>query len=270
MTSGRREWWIEVSGDLTFARCGALDVPGTAHGFSTRRARGRSDFDLGAADSAERVVIDRRPELLRAVGLDGQEPMLMRQVHGATILRASEAPETAPEADGSIALREDWPAPVPAVRVADCVPILLAEASGRALGAVHAGWRGTAAGIVGAAVRSLERLGVPPGDLRVALGPSIGRCCYRVGPEVVAAVADSTGAAEGEVSGEHPSGGRTVDLQRANRLQLERLGVDGTAIHTAPWCTYCERELFFSYRREGRGCGRMMACIGWTRWNSTG
>jgi YfiH family protein len=129
--------------------------------------------------------------------------------------------------------------------------------------AVHAGWRGAAAAIAAAAVAWLDSRGVPPAGLIAAIGPAIGRCCYEVGRDVAIAVANATGVAEEELA--RSSGERVhLDLRRAAALQLRRAGVPEFAIHTAPWCTACRPDLFFSYRAEGGSTGRMMACIGWS------
>jgi YfiH family protein len=127
--------------------------------------------------------------------------------------------------------------------------------------AVHAGWRGTAQGIAAEAVARLAGLGGAAGSLIAALGPSIGPCCYAVGPEVAAEVALGCGVDVPRIAS--PRDGQLhLDLREANRLQLEAAGVPRGSIHVAPWCTSCEAELFFSYRRDGP-TGRSLACIGW-------
>ena len=163
-----------------------------------------------------------------------------------------------------IAFADDPEDPVPAVRSADCVPMLLADRTGAAIAAVHGGWRGAAAGIARSAVEALARLGVAPADLWVALGPSIGPCCYRVGIEVARAVARAGGVREGAISTRGKGKQRLLDLHGAHRLQLEEAGIRGSSIFSAPWCTACYPGLFFSYRRDGAYGGRLMACIGRT------
>ncbi len=160
-------------------------------------------------------------------------------------------------ADGAFWLAGDGPL-VPLVRTADCVPALLAERDGRAAAAVHAGWRGVVAGVVGSAIRELAAAGVDPARLVVALGPSIGPCCYEVGEEVANALAAASGV---EPTG-GPEGRPRVDLGLAVRRQLEDRGVPSRVISTAPWCTRCRDDLFFSYRRDGERAGRMLALVG--------
>lgn len=225
-----------------------------AHGFSTRIGPGGSPFDLGPAEATP-LHASRRREFLRACGI-GADPLVLRQVHGRAVAFASGGAPAPPEADAAIWLGADGPSRAPAVRTADCVPLLLADRGGRAVAAVHAGWRGTAAGIAGEVVRALAERGIDPAGLIAALGPAILACCYEVGPEVLAAVAAATGD---RVRRDRPG---PLDLHASNRRQLEAAGVPGEAIHAAPWCTRCRGDLFFSFRREGAGAGRQMAAIG--------
>jgi YfiH family protein len=238
------DWRLDRIDGLTVARCGPLTAAGWAHAFSTRAADGRADFDLSPGSHS---LPARAGRLLAAAGVAGAAPSGQRQVHGDRVLPAGEADGA--EADGLLWLRGDPVDPVPGVRTADCVPILLAARSGRAAAAVHAGWRGTAAGIAGRAVAALAAAGVGAADLVAAVGPAIGPCCYEVGDEVVRAL----GA---------PAGGPTVDLRALNRALLEAAGVPRSAIHLAPWCTRCRPDLFFSHRRDGEAAGRMLSVIG--------
>jgi YfiH family protein len=144
-----------------------------------------------------------------------------------------------------------------AVRVADCVPLLLADTVTSAVAAVHAGWRGTAAGVAAATVEALRhRFGVKPQDLVVAIGPSIGACCYRVGAEVKEAFA-AAGAARLDrwFAGEH------LDLVAANRDQLAAAGVPEAQIHACGLCTAMHLEVLTSYRAEQEKAGRLAAVI---------
>lgn len=248
-------------GGLRFLRCEALDrVPGAAHAFSTRRGpEGEFDFALDApgSDCARRALCE-------AAGLGARLPHEARQVHGAVVIRVEcgAAPAVVPGADGLVASRAARPTAGLAVRSADCVPLLLAEVGGAALAAVHAGWRGAAAGIVGAAVRTLVDLGARPEALVVALGPSIGGCCYTVGEDVVVAVARASGTGPQRL-GREEGGGFRLDLGAALALQLEAAGVAPAAIYRSRACTACHRGLFFSHRRDGGRSGRQLSCIGW-------
>jgi polyphenol oxidase len=254
---------LEEADGILVVRCRLLaEVPGVAHAFSTARGDGVAGFDLGAAKSADPLVLARRVRFLAAAGFAGRSAAVVHQVHGTGMVRARDT-ASIPDADGVAWFRRDSPERVPAVRTADCVPILLVDRRGRAAAAVHAGWRGTAGRIAAKAVEGLAAQGIAPGDLLAALGPAILSCCYEVGLEVAEALAASLPAAHaGEVSRADGRGGARADLHAANRLQLVASGVPRGAIREAPWCTCCRADLFHSYRRQGPAAGRMMACVG--------
>lgn len=255
-------FFLEDADGVLLARCGPLEeVAAIAHAFSTRRADGVGVFDLGSAVTASAEGLARRRRFLEAAGTRGREAAVVKQVHGARAVRSAEA-SGAEEADIVLWVDGDPPHRVPSVRTADCVPILIADRAGRAAAAVHAGWRGTAAGAAARAVEALARFGVEPGSLVAALGPAILGCCYEVGPLAAEAVSDAAGGAGGVARGSPREGRFLLDLHAANRWQLEGSGVEREAIHVAPWCTHCRPDLFFSYRRDGAAAGRMMASIG--------
>lgn len=185
------------------------------------------------------------------------------QVHGCRTIRVDgPCTETAlPRADASFTQR---PGVALAVKVADCVPLLLADRDGRGVAAVHAGWRGTADAVAAVAARALaDALGIHPSGLVAAIGPSIGPCCYEVGDEVGTAFAarpHDAGSPERWFSAAAPGRWR-LDLWRANVDQLAGAGVDPARIHVAALCTATHVERFCSYRREGAAAGRMAAII---------
>ena len=168
-------------------------------------------------------------------------------------------------------LVSDAPEPAIAVRAADCVPLLMADSVSGAVAAVHAGWRGTAAGAARAAVKALTReFGARPADMVVAIGPSIGACCYEVRTELVDAFA-AAGHARHLVDrwfvtfpprrGERGASGLRLDLWAANRDQLMLSGVPEENIHTSGLCTASNLDVFPSYRAEGESAGRLAAVI---------
>jgi hypothetical protein len=219
------------------------------HGFTTRR---------GPAGLALSLCGDFT-EVARMEGF--AELCTLTQVHGARVVRAELAATGSP-ADAVVT---DRPGVLLGVVTADCVPILLHDPRARAVGAVHAGWRGTAAGIARAAVRALgEAYGSRPQDLTAVMGPAIGPCCYEVGPEVREALEGAQPGA-GAAAGRGRNGGDTLDLWRANRMILEGAGLAPERIHLLRHCTSCRADLFPSYRRDGAGCGRMLAFIGLSR-----
>jgi YfiH family protein len=147
------------------------------------------------------------------------------------------------------ALVEHTPGSVIAVKTADCVPILLVDERLRAVAAVHAGWRGTAARIVEHAVATMRRaFGSEPADLHAAIGPAIGACCYEVGPEV-----------REQFGGQ---GRGPLDLTAQNILQLKNCGVTRSRIHASNLCTMCHGEEFHSFRRDKEAAGRMYSYVG--------
>ncbi len=130
------------------------------------------------------------------------------------------------------------------VRTADCYPILLVDVQTRAVAAVHAGWRGSVAGIGPAAVQKMKAI---PVNIYAAIGPGIGKCCYQVGEDV----ARQFGMLQA---------GR-LDLAEINRRQLIELGVPGQQVEILGVCTYCDAEHFYSYRRDQQNAGRMISYI---------
>ena len=194
------------------------------------------------------------------LGVKAEHLLRAKQVHGRHVLVVEDAPgETAglSEADAIVSAAAGTAC---AVQVADCVPILIA---GRhAAAAVHAGWRGTAAGVASEAVRALERLGATPSTLVAALGPSIGPCCYQVDARVRDAFARSEhwDVAEGAFAPDGDGHWR-LDVARINRRLLEQAGVPAGQIHESRLCTACDPARFYSYRAEGAGTGRLMAGI---------
>lgn len=170
----------------------------------------------------------------------------VKQIHSATCVAAEGRTGVLGQAD---ALLENTPGSVIAVKTADCMPILLADARLRTVAAVHAGWRGTAAHIVQAAVNAMgARSGSRPEDLHAAIGPGIGACCYEVGPEVM------------EQFGGQGRG--RLDLEAENRRQLEESGVTPAHIYASHLCTMCRADQFHSFRRDREAAGRLYSFIG--------
>jgi YfiH family protein len=214
---------------------------------------------MGGPESTTAEFVARRARFLRAAGIHRTHPVLLRQVHGAAVVPCPRPDETI-EADGILLRDSDGEDVAPSIRTADCVPVLVADRRGRAAAVVHAGWRGTAAGITIVALQHLAEAGVEPGNTVVALGPSIGQCCYEVGRDVVEAVASASGG-EASAMTVTRGGGIYLDLHEALGLQLTGTGIPAASIHRAPWCTSCRGDLFYSYRREGAAAGRQMASI---------
>lgn len=180
--------------------------------------------------------------------LEAEPPRLAwaKQIHSAVVLPAQ--PGLCGEGD---ALTTNEAGLALAIFTADCVPVVLAGPEG--IAAVHAGWRGIAAEILPAALASVT---TDLSSWKAWIGPAIGPCCYEVGEEVAAEV---VAASAPEIAVPGPNGRPHLDLQKAARIQLERLGV--REISVAPGCTRCEEEKLWSYRRDGKGGGRNVAFI---------
>jgi YfiH family protein len=237
--------WTRGAAGLTL-RSRAL-LPLATHLFSTR--------DLLLRD--ERTASDQE-RCARELGVAPGEVFSVRQVHGRAVVVVSGGTSNQP-ADADAIVCTD-PARAIAVRVADCVPVLLADTGGRVVAAVHAGWRGTAAGVVRAAVEAIGELGVPASTLVAAIGPSIGPCCYQVDQRVRDSFLSATPDAAAWFDEDGP-GHWKLDLWRANADALVSTGVPESAIHVARLCTADQLETCYSYRREGEKAGRMVAAI---------
>ena len=229
-------------------RCTALPAP---HLFTSR------DLEL-RDDDAEWTAV------AASLGVPRERLMLVKQVHGINVAVAKRGvplPPTRPQAD--IVITDD-PSVAIGVRTADCAAILLYDRARHVAGAAHAGWRGTASQAARAAVRALhDEFGTNASDLIAAIGPSLGQCCGEVGPEVVEAFraggADSAAIAAWFARGH---GDRSLlDLERANRDQLEQEGVHPDAIFTAGLCTKTHHDRLHSYRAHGATAGRLLAAI---------
>lgn len=218
----------------------------TRAGGVSRGAFASLNLGLRTGDDPRAVNENR----MRLVSVLPRAPSWLRQVHGTTVVAADHL-EQPPEADASIA-RE--PGTVCAVLVADCLPVLFTDLSGRFVAIAHAGWRGLAGGILEETVR---RLPAAPAELLVYLGPGIGRTAFEVGADVRDAFLKRDAGA-GCAFAPHAEGKWLADLELLARRQLQHCGVE--RIHGGGFCTYSDPERFFSYRRDGM-TGRMAAVI---------
>jgi len=308
-------WKLRGAGDLRTLEAPPLARLGwLVHGFSTRpggasavppatktaeRGAGRVQklrrqkeppraLNLGFADwDSREYVVENRRKFFRAIGAEDMQLATLRQIHSDAVRRidaVAAGTEEAPTGDALITRESGW---LLAVQTADCVPILLADVRQRAIAAVHAGWRGTLRRIAAKALGRMQmEFGTRPEDVVAALGPSIGRCCYEVGEDVVREFQaqftearqwfdgpfDALASGESDPNwlpwltmmppGHAPPPLRAhLDLIAANRAILAEAGVPLRQISSSGYCTACRTDLFFSYRREGP-TGRLMAVIG--------
>jgi len=236
-------------------------APATVQALQTTRQSGYSlapydSLNLGSHVGDDPVTVERNRQLLSA-WLPG-EPVWLEQVHGTQVVVA-EAADCRPLADACISSRKNA---VCVVMTADCLPVLLCDAAGTVVGAVHAGWRGLTNGVIESTVKAME---VAPERLMAWLGPAIGPAAFEVGAEVrdvflqhdgVASAAFTHSSSMGEGWGE--GGKYLADIYLLARQRLQALGI--TQIYGGEFCTYTERERFFSYRRDG-ATGRMATMI---------
>ncbi len=269
-------------------------LPWLVHGFSTRgggvsACYSGQTLNLGLTADDEKTNVLRNRELfaqaLGAVDATASPwPLVeLKQIH-SSIVRCVDAASHQPlSGDGIIT---DTPGLLLCVKTADCVPILVVDARRRAVGAFHAGWRGTAARVVEKGIGEMrQHFGSNPGDLRAAIGPCIRSCCYVVGQEVEAEFESQFSYARElfhEVFNSNslhvkypllflnqrapghgdPASEVHLDLVEANRRQLEDAGLDSAHIEAIEGCTACDTTRFFSHRAEFGKTGRMMAAIG--------
>lgn len=224
-------------------------------GFTTR-AGGVSpapfdSLNLGTAtaDNPEAVRENHRI-LYDFLGIGNEQVTLMRQVHSGTV-RVITRGGLYDATDGILTAEPEL---LLGVRIADCVPVLLHDSRRRVIGAVHCGWRSIVAGILENTQELMRHeWGCDPADLRAALGPSAGPCCYEIGEDVAAGLAPPSVLSRG--------GSLFADLHGEIILRLHSAGVKNDRIESIPDCTICNNALYFSHRRDGDSSGRMMGYI---------
>jgi YfiH family protein len=259
--------WVQAGGHWALV-CRAL-MPFADHLFTTRLwALGSGANDTGA---------DAWSEVAGALGLPPANLVRLRQVHRADVVVASGPVPVPAEAD--IVVARDGSIGI-TVQAADCVPLLVADERSGVVAAAHAGWRGLAANVPAAVVGAMVReCGSRAADLVVAIGPSIGPCCYEVGADVREQF-EASGASRPELDrwfrfdvletprngsilkarGGLTPGRSVLDTWRATRDRLEAAGVGSGRIFEAGLCT-ASHDVLCSYRRDGTAAGRIAAAI---------
>jgi len=268
-------------------------VPWLVHGFSTRKGGtskhyGGKALNLGLTkdDSRELVEKNRKRFLLAAGAANGVKPwplIVLKQVHSDLIHVIRRPRHDRLVGDGLVT---NVPGIALAIQTADCYPVLLVDTKNRAVGAFHAGWRGTLKRIVEKGLGVMRReYGTEPADVLAAIGPGIGKCCYEIGQEVKSQFESQFDYAK-ELFQElyspdpirekypllflnvrPPGHGESttklyLDLLEANRRQLVLAGVPEKQISLLRRCTSCNKRQFFSHRAEKGVTGRMMAVVG--------
>jgi YfiH family protein len=247
-------------------RSGLLGRAGFKHGFSLRTGGVSAppfealNLARNVGDSAEAVRENHR-RFADMVGYDPARLYEVSQVHGAQVETADGRVDPAVfrgrEGDALLALA---PGQAVGVRVADCVPLLVADPSSGAVAAIHAGWRGVVAGVVEAALLGLRRAsGAAPGQLLAAIGPHIGPDAFEVGDDVARQIAAAAPDGARVVLAREPR--PHVSLERAVAAQLLAFGLTAGNIERVPGCTFSEPARFYSFRRDGSRSGRHLAAI---------
>jgi YfiH family protein len=236
--------------------------PGLFHGFLGREG-GVSVGALRSLNLSEQVGDDPKAVAANARIVQSLFPALrlvrMQQAHGACVVHVKEPSSPRPVCD---AVMTGVAGLGLSVLTADCVPILMIAPARRVAVAVHAGWRGTLAGIAAAAIESAcATFGLRAQDLWASLGPAVGGCCYEVDAEIGGSLESRWGAMP-EAWSRAGSKGR-LDLRRANRRLLLGAGLPAEQINEVGPCTACAESDFFSHRRSGGHTGRQLSVVGW-------
>jgi hypothetical protein len=210
------------------------------------------DADYGLTTAPDPwTLADRVDRLCDRLGASAAA--MVRQVHGRRVVPLEVAPDRglllAGTGDGLVCAE---PGTLLVVTAADCVPVYLLDPASGALGLVHAGWRGAAAGVLEAGVEAMSHLGAaPPDRILVHLGPGICGRCYEVGPDVLQAF------------GRPASASGQVDIRSELALRARSAGIRSDHLSRSTWCTRCSRDQFHSHRGMGGEAGRMAAFLGW-------
>ncbi|MFP5264604.1 MAG: peptidoglycan editing factor PgeF [Blastocatellia bacterium] len=257
---------------ISYLVCEPLERAGFVNAFSTRRD-GVSDFPSDAlnlayfkGDERERVAENRR-RFLHALGAERAAVITARQTHSTErcfIRDADQGRGPQPDCD---AMTTKLANVLLAIQTADCLPVLIADANTGVMAAIHAGWRGTAGRITERTVADLMQAhGVNPRNCIAALGPAACAECYEVGTEVIERYKTEFGYWRNLLLDFTDGGKARLDIRAANIQQLAFCGFTEDRIHVAEYCTMHQNDLFFSYRREGKGqpssVGRLLSVIG--------
>ncbi len=232
----------------------ALEQTGSIlHAFTTRLN------GLGARNSGFKAPDDWN-KVGDVFGISADRIITVNQVHGEDVVRVDDQNFRGVKTVQADAMITDARGLAIGVETADCVPILLVDPATPAVAAVHAGWRSTVKMIVRKSVeRMREEFGSDPARMIAAIGPAIGPECYEVDEPVMGPVREAFSVWQ-EVAAPRDNGRWSLDLSKANRIELVQAGLSEMNVHALGMCTSCRRDLFYSFRAEGR-TGRMLSVI---------
>ncbi|XID95312.1 peptidoglycan editing factor PgeF [Paenibacillaceae bacterium WGS1546] len=256
--------------DALFLLRNWCEEDGVTAGFTTRRA-GNAALHVG--DDPDEVVRNRE-KVAERVGWKFDSFTCAEQVHGTNVRVVSSA-DAGRGRDSRGSAFQDADALVTnesgvllAMFFADCVPLYFYDPVSGSMGLAHAGWKGTVSGIAEIAIEKMRAaFGIDPANLRAAIGPSIGVCCYEVDETVLRHVRSlgeklALPEAEGFVSPANKEGRARLDLKHLNRQLMIKAGIMPSRIELSSWCTSCRTDLMFSHRKEKGNTGRMMSWLG--------
>jgi hypothetical protein len=259
MNTDTKKTYKEVDrGKVQYLTVPAIEeMTGVLHAFTTSRN------GLGARDNGIKQAGDWHP-VAEAFGIRPDHLITVNQVHGENIVTIDAQGlvdgRTDPRTVEADAMMTNARGIAIGVETADCVPILLFDPATPAVAAVHAGWRSTVKKIAQKVVKRMrEEFGSDPSAMIAAIGPAIGPECYEVDEPVMTSVRDAFSFWE-DIAKPNGDGRWSLDLVKANRLELMQIGLSEKNIHSLGLCTSCRRDLFYSFRAEGR-TGRMLSVI---------
>jgi len=195
---------------------------------------------------------DNRKAIVKSLNFDPNKLAYPKQVHSSKVISINK-PGIIEETDGVISINKEI---VLSIKVADCVPLFLGDKVSGHFGLVHSGWRGTANNISRRAVKRMKEVGSNVKNIKAMIGPAINQCCFEVGPEVSDQFDNSF-----SIAGKGDR--QMLDLKSVIKHQLIDSGVKSENIIIDDDCTSCREDLYYSYRRDGKKSGRMIAIAGW-------
>ena len=256
-----------VSDSMTTVRSSIISYP---HGFSTRTGGVSTgifeslNLGMNRGDDPELVKENYR-RFLSSCGIEEEAFVCGEQVHGNNVMIVGREHARPPygyvelfKADGYVTKEPDVPL---VIFIADCIPLLMADEQAGVVAAVHCGWRSTVADIEGNAVSKMLSLGADPKNIRAAIGPAIGRCCFEVGGEVIEASEALLGAKVPKLYDRKDNGKYMLDLKGVLRMRLENIGLKADNIEVTEDCTMCMPHKYWSHRYTAGVRGSQAAVI---------
>lgn len=240
------------------------------HAFSTRvggvstGSFASLNLGLNRGDDPEAVSENWR-RFLKEAGIPGEKIVSGKQIHSNIVHVATKEdlhdftdPHDPIEADGYVTKEKGLPL---VIFTADCVPVLMEDSVHEVIGCVHAGWRGAVADIEAEGIRKMQELGAKIQDIRIAIGPAIGKCCFEVGPEVREAILNLLGPEGEQFVTAKENGKYMADLPGAVAERFLQLGVAKDHLEVLPECTMCHPDRFYSHRYMGTARGSQASVI---------